>query len=142
MKVFVRGHGEVTLTQSHYLAAGGQASVYVRNGVAYKIYTDPKDAISPSKYAALSAITDPCVIKPEDLVLGPGGKETLGYTMRAISDNYSLCQLFTRAFRDRNNIGTDRDISLAGTLRSHLKNIHQAGALVVDLNELNILVSN
>ena len=40
MKVFIKGSGEINLTQQHYVATGGQASVYIRNGVAYKIYIE------------------------------------------------------------------------------------------------------
>ena len=140
MKVFVKGQGEVTLTQQNYVAAGGQASVYVRNGIAYKIYLDAKDAIPDAKLQALSAIKDDAVVKPDKVILDQH-RNPIGYTMVAIPDNYSLCQLFTRAFRDRNNVTRDSIIDLAARLRAHISNIHAASILVVDLNELNILVS-
>ncbi len=139
MKVFVKGQGEVSLTQQHFVAQGGQASVYVKNGVAYKIYTNPKDAIPDAKFHALAAIQDPCVIKPETLILN-AKNESIGYTMRAISDNYSLCQFFTRSFRDRNNVSQDHIVDLAEKLQHHLDNVHKSNALVVDFNELNVLV--
>ena len=68
MKVTVKGQGAVTLTQSHFVAAGGQASVYVKDGTAYKVYTNPKDAIPDAKFAALAGIKDSAVIKPEALL--------------------------------------------------------------------------
>jgi hypothetical protein len=120
---------------------GGQASVYVRNGIAYKIYTDPKDAIPEDKFKALSAITDPCVIRPSQLLLDEKKKHPVGYTMDAVADNFSLCQLFTKAFRDRNHVTNDQIVNVTAKLRSHVSNVHAAGIVIVDLNELNVLVS-
>jgi len=139
MKVVVKGQGDVTLTQRNYVATGGQASVYVKDGVAYKIYTNPSDVIPDAKFQALATIADSAVIKPEHLLLDEH-KRAIGYTMRAISDNLSLCQLFTRAFRERNGVTNDHVIGLAANLREHVGNVHAASILVVDLNELNILV--
>lgn len=139
MKVVVKGHGAVSLTQQHFVATGGQASVYVKDGTAYKVYTDPKDAIPDAKFNALAAIKDAAVIKPESLLLNE--RDTpIGYTMRAVADNYSLCQFFTRTFRDRNKVTQDNIVELAEKLRGHVGNVHSAGILIVDLNELNILV--
>ena len=139
MKVWVKGSGEVNLTQQHFVATGGQASVYVKDGTAYKIYTDPKDAIPDAKFRALSAIQDPNVIRPQSQLLNQKS-ESIGYTMVAIKDNYSLCQLFTRSFRDRNKITPDQILDVTAKLREHVANVHAAGILIVDLNELNILV--
>jgi len=140
VKVFIRGQGEVTLTQQHFVATGGQASVYVRDGIAYKVYTEQKDVIPEDKFKALAAISDPCVIRPSQMLLD-GKKQRIGFTMDAVADNLSLCQLFTKAFRDRNHVTNDQIVDVAGTLRAHVGNVHSAGIVIVDLNELNILVS-
>jgi hypothetical protein len=139
MKVIVKGQGEVNLTQQHFVATGGQASVYVRNGVAYKVYTDSKNAIPEDKFKALAAIKDPCVIRPSQMLLD-ARNNPIGYTMAAVPDNLSLCQLFTKAFRDRERVTNDHIVDIAAKLRTHVSNVHSAGVLVVDLNELNILV--
>lgn len=140
MKVTVKGQGDVTLTQQHFVATGGQASVYIRDGVAYKIYTDPKDAIPADKFHSLAAIQDPCVIKPSQLLLGPKNA-AIGYNMAAVAESWSLCQLFTKAFRDREHVTNDHIVDLASKLRGHVSNVHAAGVVIVDLNELNLLVS-
>jgi len=141
MKVFVKGQGEISLTQRHYVATGGQASVYVKDGVAYKIYTNPADTIPDAKMRALGAISDSAIIKPDKIILDEKKTTPIGYTMAAIPDNYSLCQLFTRAFRDRNHVTHDNIINLSARLRTHISHVHAASILIVDLNELNILVS-
>jgi len=138
-KYVVRGKGEVNLTQQHFVATGGQASVFIKDGTAYKIYTDPKDTIPDAKFHELSCLTDPRVIRPEDIILDSKGKPT-GYTMRAVTDTFSLCQLFTKAFRDRNGVTNDHVIKVTAKLREHVDGIHKHGILIVDLNELNLLV--
>lgn len=142
MKVFVKGKGGVDLTQQHYVATGGQASVYIRSGVAYKVYTDPKDMIPMAKFDDLSKIADDHVIHP-DGILQDGKNQPIGYTMQAVANSpVALCQLFTKAFCDRNNVSRDNTLKVASKLREHVSNVHKAGILIVDLNELNILVPN
>lgn len=139
MKVFLQGHGEVSLSQNDFVATGGQASVYVKGGMAYKIYTDAKDAIPPEKFHALAAIGDPAVVKPTALLLNARGSR-IGYAMDAVTAPHSLCQLFTQAFRDRHKVDGKHLPLIASALRRHVLAVHQAGIVVVDLNELNVLV--
>jgi hypothetical protein len=141
VKVFVKGKGPITLSQANYVAQGGQASVFQKNGTAYKIYTDPKTAIPEAKFAPLAAISDVDVVKPIDLLVDDTTSQPIGYTMRFIQDTYALCQLFPKVFRDRNNIGPDKVAKVVEALQHHVENVHRAGVLVVDLNEMNILVS-
>lgn len=140
MKVIVRGQGSVTLNQNHFKAMGGQASVYLRDGKAYKIYTDPKDVIPEAKFQELSAIQDSFVIKPQAMLLDEKNAP-IGYIMDTVQDSSSLCQLFTKSFRSRNKITNDMMVALVGDGQSHIANVHKAGCLIVDLNENNELVS-
>lgn len=141
MKVTVKGKGDVSLTQANFVAQGGQASVYIRSGTAYKIYTDPKDAIPEAKFHDLNGIQDDHVIKPLELLLDPKSNLPIGYTMNAVTkEPASLCQLFTRAFRDRNGITHANILDVVNRLRHHVACVHHAGVVVVDLNELNLLV--
>lgn len=141
MKVMVKGKGEVSLTQSNFVAQGGQASVYIKSGTAYKVYTDPKNAIPEAKFHDLNRIQDDHVIKPLELLLDPKTNQPIGYDMNAVTnDPASLCQLFTRSFRDRNGVTHDNILDVTNRLRHHVACVHKAGVLVVDLNELNVLV--
>lgn len=140
MKVIVEGSGPVTLSQNDFVAAGGQASVYVKGGTAYKIYADPAHAIPREKVKALAAISDPAVVRPRALLLSPKD-EPVGYAMDAVRTPHSLCQLFVPAFRDRHKLSGDVAPRLAAKLRQHVSAVHRAGTLIVDLNELNVLVA-
>ena len=139
MKVKVQGGSTVNLTQREFLAEGGEGRVYVLNGVAYKVYLDPSKMIPEGKIRELAAIRDPRVILPEKLIYDENGK-TVGFTSRFAPSGGVLCQVFTKAFRDREGI-TPADIGeLVLKLRSLVENVHAAKVLLVDLNEMNLLL--
>ena len=52
MKVVVSGK-IINLTDNDYLAQGGQGSIYIKNGIVYKIYHDIKNLIPESKITEL-----------------------------------------------------------------------------------------
>ena len=139
MKVVVQGQGEVSLTQREFVAAGGEGSIYARGVTAYKIYQDPARMLPVGKITELAAIKDPNVIKPER-VIHDGKDRPVGYTMRFIQDAMPLCQVFTRAFREREGLDHPQMLKLVRALQDMIAHIHAAGVLVVDLNELNFLV--
>ena len=140
MKVFVQGSGTaIDLTQKDYLAQGGEGTVFVKGKTAYKIYHDPKKMLPMGKVAELVKITDPTVIRPQSVLLDAKGI-AVGYTMPYIDGGYPLCQLFPRSFREREGVTPQLMADLVAKLRKSVDNIHQAGILVVDLNEMNFLV--
>jgi DNA-binding helix-hairpin-helix protein with protein kinase domain len=103
MKIFIKGKGELTLTQNDFLASGGEASVYKKGNKAYKIYTDINKMISVSKIQELAVLNDPHIIKPQDILLN-SKNELIGYNMELVPKSYSICQLFTKAFRQREHL--------------------------------------
>jgi len=140
MKVFIQGKGHVTLTKADFLSSGGEGEIFVKNQTAFKIYTDQKKMIPPGKIQELSVISNKNVIKPEDILLNEKN-DPIGYSMRFVKDTYSLCQLFNKSFKDRNNLDNNKVLNLVKNLRSLVQSIHDAKILIVDLNELNFLVS-
>lgn len=134
-----RSGSEVRLTKNNFLAQGGEGSVYVRNGVAYKIYSDQSKAIPLRKIEELSGISRKEVIKPDDLLLDTKGKP-VGYSMRHAQDTQALCRIFTPAFKKRSGVGPKQIGRLVSNMRDVLKHIHSCRVLVVDLNEFNLLV--
>jgi hypothetical protein len=141
VRIWVNGSDRINLPKKSYVGQGGQASVYAQSGVAYKIYTDPKTMIPEAKMAELAAIQDPRVIKPEFVISTTKHGSPIGYTMRHIQDSFVLCQLFSRAFRTRHGIDAAQISHLVDELRAGIESVHRAGALLVDGNELNFLVS-
>lgn len=143
MKVFTQGGTDVTLTQSNFVAEGGEGRVHAVGATGYKIYHDPARAIAPAKIQELGAIQDPDVIRPlAPIFTASRGQTThVGHTFRFIPQTYVLCQLFPRAFRDREGLTADKVCHVVGRLRSSMEAIHRAGVLVVDANEMNVLVA-
>ncbi|HEU4796864.1 MAG TPA: hypothetical protein VFT02_14610, partial [Pyrinomonadaceae bacterium] len=139
-RYFVQGEGHVQLGRTEFKAQGGEGAVYVKGQTAYKIYTDPSRCIAQAKIDELSQLAQPNIIRPVHLILD-GSNRPVGYTMRAVGKANSLCQLFPKAFRQRNNITPDLALRLVRQLQTGVLHIHSRGILVVDLNEMNFLVS-
>jgi len=141
MKVKVKQSGtEVTLDKRYFIAKGGEGEIYAKNGVVYKI-CDPGKMIPEAKIAELAVLTDPHIIRPEEVLLDTSG-QPVGYTSKFVDNCYVLCQLFTKAFRLRNNVGPDTVFKLVQQMRDTIKFVHSKGILIVDLNELNFLVDD
>lgn len=141
MKVIVQGQGLVDLTQRDFVAAGGEGSVYAKGATAYKVYADPSRMLPLGKITELAAITNRAVIRPELVLLDSKSHSPVGYTMRFVSNAMPLCQIFTRAFREREGLDHAKMLKLIQMLRTLVADVHKAHILVVDLNELNYLVS-
>ncbi|HEX8283478.1 MAG TPA: hypothetical protein VF588_08990 [Pyrinomonadaceae bacterium] len=136
----IRGGGEVRLAKSDFKAQGGEGSIYVRGAHAYKIYTDPQRAIPPAKIQELSALALPNIVRPLELLLDERNRAA-GYSMRAVGRSFSLCQLFPKAFRLRNNLTPEAALRLVRRMQEGVSHVHSKGILVIDLNEMNFLVA-
>src|ERR1051326_3145868 len=140
-RYFVRSKGEIRLGKTEFKAQGGEGSVYVKGPNAYKIYSDPSPCITQAKIDELSAVIQPNIIRPLELIIDSRNRP-VGYSMRSAGKAYSLCQLFPKAFRQRNNITPDLMLRLVRQLQTGVSHIHSRGILIVDLNEMNFLVAS
>lgn len=141
MKVIVKGKGEVNLTKSNFVAKGGEGEVYIKGRTAYKIYLDSGKMISHGKMQELLEIKDPNIIRPQNIILNTK-KKPIGYTMKAVSNTHTLCQIFTKTFKNRHNIDHDHIGELVKQFRNLIEHIHSKKILLVDINELNFLLNN
>ena len=142
MNIIEKGKGSVSLTKKDFVASGGEGSVYAKGSTAYKIYADPSKMISVAKIKELSSIKEPKVIRPLNILLDSKNNNTIGYSMRYLKNTYSLCQAFTKSFKDRNNISPDIVLSLVRDMQNTIKHIHEKGILIVDVNEMNFLIDS
>ncbi len=140
MQVRIPSKGDIILTQADFKAVGGQGSVYVKGGMAYKIFANPNQMIPRAKLQELSALTQPNIIRPCDVIFDQQNN-AIGYTMRHVEQAYALCQLFPKAFRQRTNLTPDVTLQLVHKLRTGVRHIHAQNILLVDLNEMNFLVA-
>ncbi len=141
MEIYVEGIGKDKLTKQHYVTSGGEGAIYVKKNTAYKIYQKDSHMIAREKINELSRISDSHIIKPERIILDKNDKP-IGYTMNYINDTISLCQLFTKAFKIRNNIQVNNIVKLVEQFRNSIQHCHDNKILLVDVNELNFLVNN
>jgi DNA-binding helix-hairpin-helix protein with protein kinase domain len=139
-RFFVQGKGAIQLSSRDFKAQGGEGAIFVKGSTAYKIYSDPQKTISPEKIQELSALTEPNIIRPLELLLD-GKNRQIGYSMRYAGQSLLLCQLFPRAFRQRHNLTPDVTLQLVRKLQNGVRRVHSNGILIVDLNDLNFLVA-
>lgn len=142
MKVTVKGSGKTkSLTQRHQVGQpGGEGTVYASGNLAYKIYHDPKKMIPEGKFNELSSLDDPRILRPKDVLVNRN--KPVGYTMRFVKDTWTLCQLFPKAFRDREGLDNKTVMDLVQQSRDLMEHVHGKGILAVDFNEMNALVSS
>lgn len=132
--------GAVRLTDSDFIAKGGQAAVYQKGPYAYKLYHDPAWMIPLPKIAELQAIQSKDVLLPLDAVYDKG-KRPIGYIMPFYDGGSPLCRLFTKRFKKRNGL-TPADVAeLVKHIQLVLTAIHEGRCLAVDVNEANVLAS-
>jgi hypothetical protein len=142
VKVFVKGDGEVSLTSRDFVAEGGEGKVFAKGLTGYKIYHEPTKAIPAGKMAELATISDANVICPlQPIFSGKTSTTHVGHTFRFVSDTWTLCQLFPRAFREREGLSHEMTLKLVRRMQTGVDAVHKAGTLLVDLNEMNFLVS-
>lgn len=133
--------GVITLTDKHYVAAGGEATIYANGGRAFKIYHDKHKVLPDNKLKELHAIQNPNVIVPQDMIFDASTGERLGFTSNFVNNVEPLLKFFTRTFKQDNNLDPAMIAELAKQLQLVTNDIHGARCLIVDFNELNVLVN-
>ena len=132
----------VEITDKNYKAAGGQAVVYCLGSTAYKIYHDSKQTPHEAKIQELSILKRNNILGPLEIVRDFKNDAPIGFTMPYIGGTEFLCKIFTRNFRDDNNISPQDITNLVIEIQETLLYIHKLNILVVDLNEMNFLLSS
>lgn len=140
MKLTVQGKGNVTITDRHFKFSGGEATIYMLNGVVYKIYHDPNDVPNVAKIQELGTLVHPAIVRPKNLLLDDKARP-VGFTMDEVKDVVHTSRLFTTDFQHQFAITPDMITELVHYLRGVIDYIHQRGFLVVDISENNFLVS-
>ena len=140
VRYYVPSKGQLRLGKSEFKAQGGEGAVYVKGSSAYKIYADPSRCITQAKIDELAALVQSNIVRPLELIIDSRNRP-VGYSMRAVGKAHSLCQLFPKAFRQRNNLTPELTLRLVRQLQTGVSHIHSRGILIVDLNEMNFLVS-
>ena len=138
--ITIESIGSAIITDQNFVASGGEADVFRVGNLAVKIYHDANKMIPLSKIKELQQISATNVLKPLHLVFG-NKNNAIGYAMQFIDSSHPMCKLFTKSFRNNNNIDHKDIIQLIKQQQITIQQIHNDGCLIVDLNEMNLLSS-
>lgn len=136
-KVFVRSLGEVTLQD--FVGAGGQADIYAKRGYCFKIYHEPKRAISIAKIDELKVLNRPNILGPREPILDTRTQQVIGYIMPELENAESMPAFFVKTYKEKHRITPDRTLALVRNLQETWQFVHSKNILVVDGNEMNFL---
>jgi hypothetical protein len=139
-KIHIPSYGDIKLNEKDYVASGGEAKIYVKDGFAYKIYHEDKTVLNTDKIKELQKIQDKNVLTPKDILYL--NNDVVGYRMEYKDKTHPLCKLFTKSFKQKNNIDNEKVVNLIERMYKSIETIHNSNCLIVDLNEMNILISN
>lgn len=139
MNYSIKGKGKFKLTGSDFVTSGGEAKIFLRNKVIYKIYHNSSDMIPDGKIYELQEINERKVLIPKDIINDSNGVR-VGFTMDYIDKVIPLCKLFTNTFLNENDVSNDTLIALMSHMEETIHKVHEAGCIQVDGNELNYLV--
>ena len=104
MNVFIKNVGKIKLSDKNYIAEGGEAKVYSHGNWALKIYHDENKVIPVEKIKELLNISADNVLKPLQIIYRFNDKKPVGYAMGFAKNTYPMCKLFTKGFKNTNNI--------------------------------------
>jgi serine/threonine protein kinase len=138
MTISSRNGHKVKIADSHFLTSGGEADIYLKDGIIYKIFQKERSHNFISKLNILQTLDKPNIVSPKD-VLYDQNNTFVGYSMKYLHNTESLTKLFTKSYKTRNNITTDSILKLIETLRTTTEYIHKNNCVIVDGNENNFL---
>lgn len=124
---------------TNHVGSGGQAEIYKKKDIAFKIYHDMKDAIPLKKIKELQVLDKDHIIKPELEIFNTNG-DYIGYMMKLLENKIDLCKIFTNAFWKTNSVDKKDILKLIENMQSTFEYIHSKNILIVDANEFNFLV--
>lgn len=139
LQVYLQGK-PIELTQSHYKGAGGEGTIYARDGMAFKIYHEADKCIPEGKIKELATINLSNVLGPREVIKTRAGKP-IGFVMPFKDQTQYLCKLFTKGFCEANQVGPTEALNLVKSMQETLDAIHHRSILVVDYNEMNFLTN-
>lgn len=132
---------QYTIDDSTSISSGGEGTVYSLNdGNCVKLYFNKADALTQKKIDELSPLDDSLFVKPKVAVSG----DLNGYIMEELdlSDYYPIYSLYSSMFANKRSLPSDYKKRLAERLIYGVKNAHDNGIVIGDLNPFNIMVND
>jgi hypothetical protein len=133
--------GVVQLGADTFVAAGGEAEVHTVDGWAYKVWDDAARVPTTAKLRELSRLRHPGAVLPDRRVCAPDGTPR-AVRMRLLDQHRPLTALYAPAARARLGVTRAHQTALCEQLSGLVRAAHAAGLHLVDLNGMNVLVSD
>ncbi|RLT15330.1 MAG: hypothetical protein DWI24_01575 [Planctomycetota bacterium] len=144
--------GQSLEIESKPIAQGGEGAIHAISGTddyLVKIYSKPPDESRIRKLRAMIGTHSPALTEaaawPLGLIFQESGRNRvpIGFMMPAVVDHRELHQLFSPVERKSHFPGANwKMLALTGSnLARVVHAVHQAGAVIGDLNQNNVLVS-
>ena len=136
MEVFLKGK-RIILSPKDLLGEGGEAKVYLYGNYAIKIYH--QDFITPKRARKLKSFPKNLptkLIAPVDLLEDRKG-DIIGFSMEVVSGAEPFIMLSNKRFRG--NFAVDAVVKIHLDTLATIRQIHSAGMIIGDLNDLNLL---
>lgn len=131
----------IKLEDRHHVATGGEGSVYLRDGNAYKVYTDPALALKKQidkKWKLLASIGEKSIVAPKDQLVDDK-YQFKGLIFPEVSGT-TLCETFSNAWWNRTGFDMKKCSETVANMRSTVAAAHVHKAIIVDGNEMNWLL--
>jgi hypothetical protein len=141
------------------IGKGGEADVYaLPDGRALKLFKLPdhpdfagqpaqQDAARvrlaemQTKLDRFPGTLPPEVVAPSELALDPRSREVVGYAMPHVPNAEVLMRYGERAFRDRTPVSAVAVLRVFQRIAAAVRALHDAGIVIGDFNDLNVLVA-
>ena len=130
-----------TIDSDLSIGNGGEGTVSsLNNGYVVKLYHNKTDAIPQNKIDELSPLDDNLFIKPLLTVHGDAN----GYIMKELnlSEYFPIYSLYSLSFANKNGFPNDYKKRISEKLIKGVKNAHDNGIVIGDLNPFNIMVNS
>jgi serine/threonine protein kinase len=138
-KVHIPGAGQVSLSQKHFVASGGEGEIYGLGDTIYKIYHDPKKMIPQGKFDDLSILDERHIVNPQKIILNGKGAP-IGFTMEWFKQNHPICKVFSTGFRKKSGFSPEDAAKLVENMQKLIDFVHSKECLIVDFNDINFLI--
>jgi hypothetical protein len=139
MNILLNGK-KVRLAQNDMIGMGGEATIFRQGGSAIKIYSQPSPARAKKLSALIGTPLPPTVVAPQALAYDSGGKNVVGFAMPLLDSNYTeVRKLSLKNYRAASKLTARGVAQLFLSAHHTLESIHQAGLVVGDFNDLNLM---
>ncbi|MCC6972558.1 MAG: hypothetical protein IT322_00965 [Anaerolineae bacterium] len=137
------GGKRVRLSDKNLIGTGGEAMIFKHGNRAVKVYHTPGADRDQKLRDMVGAVLPAAVIAPQELVFDEKGAQVIGFTMCLLDPEYvEARRLATKNYRATSGITSKEVAALFLHGLRTLNGIHQAGMVVGDLNDLNLMFHN